>query len=177
MADNSNENIVSSLRTLIWGAFIGVVSFQVLAPEVWGYLDKALGIPHDISYWIFTWTYFLLIPLIVLGWIYEKRILIAYYLPDYKRALKQQSRWFLNGLILFIALQIVITITGFIIHWRPEIFYFVWGLYTLCCGLLLGACYLFCIKHINHRYKLQKSEAAYDHIASIDTIYLKAKKY
>jgi len=151
MADNSNENIFSSLRTLIWGAFIGVVSFQILAPEVWGYLHRALGIPNNWSYWIFTVVYFLTMPVIVLLWLKNNKDLITRYLPVYKGEISENSKLFLNGLFVFIAIQLVVTGSGFFIHWGWMV-YVILAVYTIVCGIFLMLCFHFCKDHINEAF-------------------------
>jgi hypothetical protein len=152
MPDNSSDNIFASLKGLIWGAFIGVVSFQLLAPIVWGYLHAALGLDYYKSYWIFTLVYFLSLPTIVLGWLYSKRPLISKYLPNYKGDTTATANVFLYGLMVFVAAQFCITISGFFGHWSDRIFYIVCGFYTFCCGALLFGCYMFCNQHIRKTF-------------------------
>lgn len=158
MADYKNENILTSLRSLIWGAFVGVLSFQLLAPTVWNYLDEALGLRPIVSYWAFTLIYFLVLPGVVLGWLLANRTLIGIYLPDYMGTLTKQSKVFLYGLIILVIGQLAITAFSFRYHWSPYTFYFVFWIYFFCCGFLLFACYRFCKQHVRTALKTPKGK-------------------
>lgn len=164
MTENSkkdDDNIFGNLRALIWSVFVGVLSFQVLAPKIWDYLHSSLGINYYYSYWIFTWSYFLILPAFVLGWLCYNRKLIAYYLPLYKGDLTVGSKNFLNGVILFVALLLIITLIGFFTRWCNALFYIVLGMYAICCFLLLGACFIFCNLHFSNFVKSYSSTDEY----------------
>jgi hypothetical protein len=55
------DNYYLDIKTIIGSALIGVVSFQLLGPVVWEYLQTNLGIPFKIAFRIFIFCYFLLI--------------------------------------------------------------------------------------------------------------------
>ena len=45
-----NDSLIASLQGLLWSAIIGVASFQIIAPNVWGYIHDALAIPYKTAY-------------------------------------------------------------------------------------------------------------------------------
>lgn len=57
----AKNNIFYHLRQLIWTAFIGVISFQLIAPAVWEYMYRLAGIEYDTSYWLFIIAYLLIV--------------------------------------------------------------------------------------------------------------------
>ena len=62
-----NDNVYQNLKGLVWSAFIGIVSFQILPPSIWGYLHNVVGIGYEAAYWIFIVAYFLLATIYVSG--------------------------------------------------------------------------------------------------------------
>ncbi len=115
MADTSNDNIFASLKGLIWGAFIGVVSFQILAPNIWDYLHSSMGINYANAYWLFTLIYFLILPLIFIIWTWWNIKPIKTCLPPYDETeqLEKHSNFFITALRIFIVIQSLITVIFF----------------------------------------------------------------
>jgi hypothetical protein len=159
---NNDDNILGNLRTLIWSVFVGVLSFQVIAPKVWDYLHSSLGIGYLWSYWIFTFAYFLILPAFVIVWLCSNWKLIAYYLPVYKGDLTNTSKYFLYGVLIFVALLLINTLFGFFTRWSDRLFYIVLGVYSFCCLSLLVICWRSCYLHINKFSKSYSSTDGYD---------------
>jgi hypothetical protein len=66
---DTTDGLLNSLKGLIVGAIVGVASFQILAPSVWGYIHDALNLSYETSYWVFTVVYFLTMPVCMLFWL------------------------------------------------------------------------------------------------------------
>lgn len=67
------NSIYHNIQKLIWTAFIGVVSFQLIAPQVWGYMNKLAGVSYIIGYYIFTIAYIIIVPAIFFYWLHQNR--------------------------------------------------------------------------------------------------------
>ncbi|HYK46391.1 MAG TPA: hypothetical protein VEV83_14535, partial [Parafilimonas sp.] len=152
MPDNSSDNIFASLKGLIWSAFIGVVSFQILAPNIWDYLHGSLGVGYKNAYWWFTWTYFLILPALFLIWTWWNMQSLRVCLPPFNNteALSRHSKFFIRAVRLFIVLQSLLTIGIFYFHIDKAgvttimIIYFVWS------ALLLFFCFAYCLGCIDY---------------------------
>ena len=120
-----NDSLIASLQGLLWSAIIGVASFQIIAPNVWGYIHDALALPYKTAYWIFTLCYFLSLPVYLLVWLLFNQISFA----NHGKIL-----WFLFVFICLQSLGMLITL-----RWRfPEWFFIgLFVVYAVCCGLLL----------------------------------------
>ncbi len=158
MEENTEDGLFGSLKGLIWGAFVSVISFQLLAPQIWSYLHGLLGIGYHTAYWTFTATYFLFVPVMILLWALGKREILKRYLPPFNSGaeLHSKSRIFLTGFLLFVGLQITIAIWGFFLHWTGIVIFAIWLIYLVCNGGLLYLCHGFSIECIhgsglNHR--------------------------
>jgi hypothetical protein len=128
MPDNNNS-LISSLQGLIWSAIIGVASFQIIAPDVWGYIHDALAIPYKTAYWIFTLCYFLSLPVYMLIWLLFNK-------GSFAGSFAQRGLifWFLFAFICVQTIGTAVTL-----RWPfPEWFYI--GIFVtnvVCCGMLL----------------------------------------
>jgi hypothetical protein len=111
MEEKNNDNIYQNLKGLIWSAFIGIVSFQILAPNIWGYLHKLLGIGYQTAYWEFIIGYILIVPALAVFWLMKDYRIIIRYLPpvDDPVLSAAESKKFLNRLILYIILEFIVT--------------------------------------------------------------------
>ena len=161
MAETStNDNIFSNLKSLIWSAFIGVVSFQILAPNIWDYLHSALGISYDNAYWWFTNTYFLLLPIsffICLWWNLKS---IKTYLPPFSEEphVKGLSKFFINALFISIGIQSFMTLVFFFSHVSDFGFTAILTIYLILNSFLLICCFSFCLGCIKQYVKKETSE-------------------
>jgi hypothetical protein len=155
---SSNDNIFANLKTLLWGAFIGVVSFQILAPLIWDYLHNSLGINYSAAYWLFTLVYFLILPSIFLIWIAWNIKSIKTCLPPFneKEELSKLSKLFIKGLMLFIVAQSTCTVLFFFIHVPREFITLVMILYVLASTVLLFFCFSYALGCI-HNYVCDSS--------------------
>jgi hypothetical protein len=120
-----NDSLIASLQGLLWSAIIGVASFQIIAPNVWGYIHDALAIPYKTAYWIFTLCYFLSLPVYLLVWLLFNQISFRHH---------GKILWFLFVFICLQSLGMLITL-----RWHfPEWFFIgLFVVYAVCCGLLL----------------------------------------
>ena len=120
-----NDSLIASLQGLLWSAIIGVASFQIIAPNVWGYIHDALALPYKTAYWIFTLCYFLSLPVYLLVWLLFNQMSFAHH---------GKILWFLFVFICLQSLGMLITL-----RWRfPEWFFIgLFVVYAVCCGLLL----------------------------------------
>lgn len=71
--DQSQTSMYVSLRQLVWSAVIGVLSFQVIAPTVWGYVNSILGISFYVGYVSFVLIYALTLLVITALWLVYNR--------------------------------------------------------------------------------------------------------
>ena len=152
MPDNSSDNIFASLKGLIWSAFIGVVSFQILAPNIWDYLHSSLGVTYKHAYWWFTWTYFLILPALFLVWTWWNMQSLRVCLPPFNNTetLSGHSKFFIRAVRLFIVVQSLLTVAIFYFHIDKAgvtaimITYFAWS------ALLLFFCFAYCLGCIDY---------------------------
>jgi hypothetical protein len=140
MEENSSDNIFQNLKGLIWSAFIGIVSFQILAPNIWGYLHRLLGIRYGAAYWGFIIVYLLLVPVLSVTWLLKDYRSIIRYLPpvDDPATADRKYRTFVNGLILYISLESAISLLLLCPGIPNYTFFEIWaGLNGLFCLALL----------------------------------------
>ncbi len=78
--EQSQNNIYLKLQGLIWSAFLGVVSFQIIVPIAWEYLNIVLNIHFEQGYFIFVTTYALLLPVGFTFW-------LVYHYKEFKACL------------------------------------------------------------------------------------------
>jgi len=120
-----NDSLIASLQGLLWSAIIGVASFQIIAPNVWGYIHDALAIPYKTAYWIFTLCYFLSLPVYLLVWLLFNRGSFTH---------NGKILWFLFVFICLQSLGMLITLRWHYPEWFFIVLFFI---YAVCCGLLL----------------------------------------
>jgi hypothetical protein len=151
MKETTDDNILGSLKSLVWTAFISVVSFQLLAPQIWSYLHNLLGIDYQLSYWSFTLVYFLLAPLTLLIWFILHRRILVKFLPPFNKPgeLDRSSKVFIWGFPAFILSQIFVTIWGFSLHWSNAVPRIILGIYFVINVVFLCLCFNFAMKFIN----------------------------
>ena len=120
-----NDSLIASLQGLLWSAIIGVASFQIIAPNVWGYIHDALALSYKTAYWIFTLCYFLSLPVYLLVWLLFNQISFAHH---------GKILWSLFVFICMQSMGMLITL-----RWHfPEWFFIgLFVVYAACCGLLL----------------------------------------
>ncbi|HEX9504175.1 MAG TPA: hypothetical protein VF974_07740 [Patescibacteria group bacterium] len=111
----SGDSLLGNLKGLAWSAIIGVASFQLLAPQIWGYIHDSLDIRYGRAYWIFTVVYFLIIPVCLLMWLYFNwKILIKYLYPFNEPGQVDRINYgFLVALSSFISFQLIMTLLTF----------------------------------------------------------------
>jgi len=103
------------LKTLITGAFLGVVSFQIIAPTGWDYLYRYLRIDLNAAYLIFILLYFIVVPLGFLFWFRYFQNTIKIILPPFigEKALDKNAALFLRmiqgSLIILVLAHIFIS--------------------------------------------------------------------
>lgn len=145
----TDNNIFSKLKGLLWGAFLGVVSFQLLAPKVWGYVNEAMGLENKAAYWVFIIVYFVLLPLGFAIWLLANKATIFSYLSlNNANAVEKKEGKSLYVLAIFVLAQIVFLILGFFTHWGPVAIGALFIGYALCSLVLLLFCYRLCNKKI-----------------------------
>jgi hypothetical protein len=120
-----NDSLIASLQGLLWSAIIGVASFQIIAPNVWGYIHDALAIPYKTAYWIFTLCYFLSLPVYLLVWLLFNQSSFTH---------NGKILWFLFVFICLQSLGMLITLRW---HYPEWFFIALFFIYAVCCGLLL----------------------------------------
>jgi hypothetical protein len=103
------------LKTLITSAFLGVVSFQIIAPTGWDYLYRYLRIDLNAAYLIFILLYFIVVPLGFLFWFRYFQNTIKIILPPFigEKALDKNAALFLRiiqgSLIILVLAHILIS--------------------------------------------------------------------
>jgi hypothetical protein len=106
---NGKENIYISLQQLIWSTFLGVISFQLIVPNVWSYTEAILRVPPEISYQAFLFVYGLALPTAVIIWIYLnfEKLKASLFPLDNELEIDTLSKWFLRTLVGAILFQMV----------------------------------------------------------------------
>ncbi|WPU91874.1 hypothetical protein SNE25_21390 [Mucilaginibacter sabulilitoris] len=145
MKETTDDNFLGSLKSLVWTAFISVVSFQLLAPQIWSYLHNLLRIGYLTAYRSFTLVYFLLAPVSLLTWFFIHHKLLIKYMPPFNEVgkLEKCSRVFIWVFPAFILCQIAVTVWGFYLHWEDFILWTILALYFVINTVLLRLCYQF----------------------------------
>lgn len=141
----ANENILTNFKGLLWGAFIGVVSFQILSPNIWNYAHETFGRGYHFSYLVFTAVYFFMMPVVMLCWVCSNWKLLKKYLPPFnsKSDLSSVGKQFIWGLISFIITQIIFSIIVFRIPFHNWVYYTLLSAYCVCCLVLIIYCIIF----------------------------------
>ncbi len=103
------DNYYLDIKTIIGSALIGVVSFQLLGPVVWEYLQANLGISFILAFKIFIFCYFLLIPAGFIFWLVYHYDIVKTIIPpfDESKALSKDGRIFLY-ILLFVFVSNII---------------------------------------------------------------------
>jgi hypothetical protein len=151
---DSTDGLLNSLKGLIMGAIVGVASFQILAPSVWGYIHDALNLSYKTSYWIFTLGYFLTMPVCMLFWLaLNWKTLITYLLPyDEKDRIERIDARVLWGLCIFLCFQVLVAGVTFRVYFSNWFYWTVLSLYFLVCGGFLFFYGLAAKKRIRYEY-------------------------
>lgn len=176
MPSASNDNIFQGIKGLVWGAFVGVVSFQVLAPNIWGYLHEALGLDYLTSYWLFTVIYFLIVPVNLFLWFWVNRKVFGKYLPPFgeHNSLKGKGKLFFWGQLIFLIIQIGLAAAGFLRHWAEWAIWAQAVFYAIWCFLLLLLCGSICRDRIKYTKEVVNGKATNK---KPETIAVKIKTY
>lgn len=103
------ENYYLDIKTIIGSALIGVVSFQLLGPVVWEYLQANLGVPFKFAFRLFIFGYFLLIPAGFIFWLVYHYDIVKTIIPpfDESKDLSKDGRIFLY-ILLFVFVSNII---------------------------------------------------------------------
>jgi hypothetical protein len=135
-ATETTDGLLNSLKGLVLGAIVGVASFQILAPNVWGYIHEALNLSYKLSYWIFTVVYFLTMPVCMLFWLgFNWKTLIGYFLPyEHKDKIEKFDAGILRGLFAFICVQLLVAAVTFRIYFSNWFYWMVLSFYFAICG-------------------------------------------
>jgi hypothetical protein len=151
---DTTDGLLNSLKGLIVGAIVGVASFQILAPSVWGYIHDALNLSYETSYWVFTVVYFLTMPVCMLFWLaLNWKTLITYLLPyDEKDRIERVDARVLWGLCIFLCVQLLIAGVTFRVYFSNWFYWAVLGLYFLVCGGFLFFYGLSAKRRIGYEY-------------------------
>jgi hypothetical protein len=109
------KSIYLSLQQLVWSSFIGLLSFQVIAPHVWTYASRFLGLSFSEAYWIFNACYTFIVPAAIALWFLYNwtgfNACLGMFATSGKKDLL--CKIYLNGFIAILALQI--TMGGYFI--------------------------------------------------------------
>jgi hypothetical protein len=151
---DTTDGLLNSLKGLIVGAIVGVASFQILAPSVWGYIHDALNLSYETSYWVFTVVYFLTMPVCMLFWLgLNRKTLITYLLPyDEKDRIERIDARVLRGLFIFLCVQLLIAGVTFRVYFSNWFYWAVLSLYFVVCGGFLFFYGLAAKKRIGYEY-------------------------
>jgi hypothetical protein len=151
---DTTDGLLNSLKGLVVGAIVGVASFQILAPEIWGYIHDALNLSYKASYWIFTLAYFLTMPLCILFWLaLNWKMLITYLLPyDEKDRIEKTDARVLWGLCIFLCVQVLVAGVTFRVYISNWFYWAVLSLYFVVCGGFLFFYGLAAKKRIGYEY-------------------------
>ncbi len=129
------------LKTLITSAFLGVVSFQIIAPTGWDYLYRYLRIDLNAAYLIFILLYFIVVPVGFLFWFRYFKNTIQIILPPFtgEKGMDKNGTIFLNliqgSLVTLVVLHILIAFFDLpVSSWLLPIFV---GFCTLATTLIL----------------------------------------
>jgi hypothetical protein len=151
---DTTDGLLNSLKGLIVGAIVGVASFQILAPSVWGYIHDALNLSYKTSYWIFTLAYFLTMPVCMLFWLaLNWKTLITYLLPyDEKDRIERIDARVLWGLCIFLCVQLLVAGVTFRVYFSNWFYWVVLSLYFVVCGGFLFFYGLSAKRRIGYEY-------------------------
>jgi hypothetical protein len=94
---DAKENFYTNLKTLIWGAFVGIVSFQILGPNLATAIHKQLGCSEQKAYDLFSRAYLLLPSLISLFFVIREFHLLRKFL----RPFDQDRMDWASGLLIW----------------------------------------------------------------------------
>lgn len=137
--EQSSSNIYVSLQRLVWSTFVGVISFQIIAPNVWNYVNKMLGIQYQTGYLTFVIIYAVTLPIIILIWLLlnlNELKACLFPIEDEKETNKLCTN-FLRGLALTLGLQVIAIIVLLRWYWKDEIAFVVLQLFLTGMSLTL----------------------------------------
>jgi hypothetical protein len=107
---DAQENLYANLKTLIWGAFIGIVSFQILGPNLAIAIHNQVGCSEQTAYDLFSRLYLLLPPAISLFLIIRDFHLFKKYLSPFgEDKIDRPSKWLLFGVVVLWSEQFATT--------------------------------------------------------------------
>lgn len=108
---DAQENLYTNLKTLIWGAFVGIVSFQILGPNLATAIHKQMGWSEQCAYDVFSTLYLVLPSIICLFLIWRDFHLFKKYLhPFGKDELDWLSKALIWGVVGLWTVQLVATV-------------------------------------------------------------------
>ena len=110
--EQSQNNIYLKLQGLIWSAFLGVLSFQIIVPIAWEYLNLVLDIPFQQGYFTFVTIYALLVPASFAIWlIFQHKDLKACLFPiDSENDIDSICKIFIIGIGVSLLCQVTLTL-------------------------------------------------------------------
>jgi len=116
--EHTQTNIYLSLQRLVWSVFLGVLSFQIIVPYVWSYINTILGIPFYTGYISFILTYAIFLPIITSVWLfYNNAELKACLFPiEAEDKVDRLSKFFLLGLRISLLLQVIVILIFILLY-------------------------------------------------------------
>jgi hypothetical protein len=110
--EQSQNNIYLKLQGLIWSAFLGVLSFQIIVPIAWEYLNLVLNIRFQQGYFTFVTIYALLVPASFAIWLFfhHKELKACLFPIDSENDIDSICKIFIVGLGVSLLCQVTLTL-------------------------------------------------------------------
>jgi len=116
--EQSQNNIYLKLQGLIWSAFLGVLSFQIIVPIAWEHLNIVLDIPFQQGYFTFITIYSLLVPASFAIWltIHHKDLKACLFPIENENKVDSICKIFLVGLGVSLIFQIILILVSIFVY-------------------------------------------------------------